>query len=140
VLKRIEQKCFSRLRRSSPRSLRRSLRSPAQQVWIAEWRDKGAWLPVGTMLLRIYPRTVRIFSLAVLSSHRGHGIGRAMMMRACREARRQKKRRLSLEVDARDTGLIRWYESFGFKRTTHLPDYYYPGRHAWRMQKSESRP
>ncbi len=133
-VEKIERCCFAAPRRSSRRALRHSLTSPHQHVWVAESRALGKREMAGVLILSRHPLSLRIFSLAVLPAYRGHGIGRALLLRALREARRQRRRYVTLEADLRDASLIRWYANVGFEKTRRLLDYYAPGRHAWRMR------
>ena len=131
----IENRCFPAARRSTRRGLRLSLRSPTQSVWVATGRlDGGRREVAAAMILHHHPRTLRIYSLAVLPAFRGAGIGRRLVARVQTLARRSGRQRVSLEADVRRSVLIRWYRTLGFETVRRLPDYYGPGRHAVRMQ------
>lgn len=136
ALEAVENRCFSVVRRSSRASLRRSLQSPSQQVWIAWGHLPGGGRQMaGVMTLHWRRLSVRIYSLAVMPAFRGAGIGRLLMERACREAARRGGCYLSLEADRRDRRLVDWYRRFGFDVVQILPDYYRPGRDAVRMRR-----
>ena len=126
----IENRCFSGSRRSSRRSLARSLRSPSQSVWLTVCEDQ----PVGAMILHHHRRSLRIYSLAVLPRFRHSGAGRCLLLQALAIARASGRQTISLEADRRNKVLTDWYEQFGFKTTQILKDYYSPGRHAVRMR------
>lgn len=133
-LENVERRCFAPVRRSSRRALQRSIASPHQYVWLAESRSLGKRETAGVIVLRRHPLSLRIYSIAVMPTFRGQGVGQALIKRAMREARRQRRLFVTLEADLRDASLIRWYEKFGFEKTRRLLDYYAPGRHAWRMR------
>lgn len=85
-------------------------------------------------MLYHYPRTLRIFSVAVLPAFRGNGTGRRMMEHALRLAHRDGCRTVSLEAEKSNRVLTGWYEAFGFAAGQTLKDYYSPRRHAVRMR------
>lgn len=132
----IENRCFHASRRSSRRAIRRSLRSKAQRVWVAVDENVEPPLVVGAMILHAHSRALRIFSLAVLPSYRGSGLGRRLVEQALAEARRTGRQAVTLEADRRNRILTDWYAAFGFTPIRQLPDYYAPGRHAVRMRLS----
>ncbi len=133
ALETVEKRCFSVLRRGSRASLRRSLCSATQQVWIA-WAEGGLRV-AGVMTLHWRTGSVRIYSLAVMPAFRGQGVGRRLINKALSEAKGQGVRYLSLEADRRDRRLVAWYGRFGFERVQVLQDYYCPGRDAVRMRR-----
>ena len=131
----VENRCFAAYRRSSRRALLCSLKSPTQQVWIAWSREPGQ-PPVAAGVLIMHRRrfSLRIYSLAVLPTYRGCGVGRRLVSKVLAEARRQPQvRYVALEADRRDRRLVRWYEGMGFVAEWRLPDYYAPGRDGVRM-------
>lgn len=81
----------------------------------------------------LYPRSLRLYSVAVCRESRGAGLGRLLVADAFREARERGLSRVTLEADQTDATLVRWYESQGFVVTAQLPSYYAPGRPAVRM-------
>ena len=129
----IEKSCFTADRRSSLRALRHSLKSKSQSVWVAV-ADRGEI--AGAMILYHHPRSIRIFSIGVLSAFRGAGAGRKMMEKALALARRADCDAVILEADEHDRRLTGWYEKFGFQIKKTLRDYHSPGAHAVRMRLS----
>ena len=134
VLESIERRCFTAARRSSHRALQYSLNSSFQQVFLAISRAAGVRGVAGAMTLYNYPRSIRIYSVAVLPEFRNAGAGRKLVNRAILLARRSGRNFVSLEADRRNRRLIAWYESFGFETVRVLKDYYSPGRDAVRMR------
>ncbi|NOU36397.1 MAG: GNAT family N-acetyltransferase [Kiritimatiellaceae bacterium] len=126
----IEKTCFHDDLRASPRALRHSLKSPIQSVWVAVAGRET----VGAMVLYHHPRSLRIFSIAVLPAFRGSGTGRQMMEMALSLARRADRTAVTLEAEHSKPALIKWYESFGFEIKKILQDYHASGRHAVRMR------
>ncbi len=132
----LEDTCFDEDRRSSRRSLSRSLTSPHQVVRVIDSprsREGSSALLAGAAVLWVRRRSLRIYSVAVRPEYRGEGLGRRLVADAFRLARERGLARVTLEADAADARLVRWYESQGFAVTDHLPSYYAPGRHAVRM-------
>ncbi len=127
----IEKSCFHADLRVSPRALRHSFRSPIQSVWVAV---AGRNETIGSMVLYHHPRSMRIFSIAVLPAFRGSGTGRQMMEKALAMARRAGCAAVTLEAEQSKRKLISWYEKFGFEIKKTLIDYHSSGRHAVRMR------
>ncbi len=127
---RLEERVFEPNRRESRRSLLRSLRSPHQEVWIAV-DERGA--PVGVLVLRVFLHTIRIYSIGVDPIRQGEGIGSRLLEWGVERACARRSDRISLEVDARDQRLVRFYAGKRFSPVCTLPDYYGPGAHGLRM-------
>lgn len=130
AIEQIEESCFHDDLRSSPRSLRHSFKSPIQSVWAAV---AGREI-IGAMVLYHHPRSIRIFSIAVLAAFRGSGAGRRLMEKALTLARHAGCAAVTLEAEQNNRALIRWYEKFGFEIKKILRDYHTAGRHAVRMR------
>ena len=130
AIEQIEESCFHDDLRSSPRALRHSLKSPIQSVWVAAAGRET----VGAMVLYHHPRSIRIFSIAVLSDFRGGGTGRRMMEKAVTLARHAGCAAMTLEAEQSNPALISWYEKFGFEIKKTLRHYHASGRHAVRMR------
>ena len=130
AIEQIEESCFHNDLRSSPRALRHSFKSPIQSVWVAVAAREIA----GAMVLYHHPRSIRIFSIAVLPAFRGSGAGRQMMEKALTLARHAGCAAVTLEAEQSSRALINWYEKFGFEIKKTLRHYHASGRHAVRMQ------
>ena len=130
----LEQASFSKTRRSSRESLRRSIASQTQWVVVAESRGpKRCLCPVGAAVIFQYRRSLRIYSLAVDGAHRMMGVGEALMQHVLDFATSHGYERITLEADAANIRLIEWYGKMGFEPRRTLPDYYGPGEAALRM-------
>jgi ribosomal protein S18 acetylase RimI-like enzyme len=123
----LEHLCFDEPRRSSPASLRRSLQSALQTVWVAE-DEFGLRV---ALILWHHPNSLRIYGVAVRPDLQGHGLGQE----ALRHAESMAQGRIMLEADDQDSRLLTWYERQGFQKQKFLADFYGPGRSAWRLQK-----
>jgi [ribosomal protein S18]-alanine N-acetyltransferase len=130
AIEQIEESCFHDDLRSSPRALRHSLKSPTQSVWVAV----AGRATVGAMVLYHHPRSIRIFSIAVLSDFRSGGAGRRMMEKALTLARCAGCAAITLEAEQSNSALISWYEKFGFEIKKTLRHYHALDRHAVRMR------
>lgn len=131
AIARLERAAFQPWRRSSRDSLRRSMHSPRQSVWV--WDDGTV---AGSLVLWHHDRTLRVYGVAVDPARQGHGIGASLMRHAEQLARDSGKQRVVLEADAEDTRLLAWYEGQGYRRDHRIDDFYGPGRPAWRLEKA----
>lgn len=132
-LEELEQKCFPPFQQNNRRSIRYSLSSPFQKVIIAEITENKISKPVASATLFMHPKTLRLFSIAVLPGHQGTGIGKQMMEYILRFAHSGKFERISLEVRKEDEQLIRFYKIAGFKVMEELPEYYSKKENGLRM-------
>lgn len=127
----LEEKCFEPERQDGRSGFRRSLRSPHQEVWVIEDSD----ILVAAMILRFYPKTCRVYSIAVHPDAQGKGMGQKLLQLAAERSRKKGRLRLQLEVDARNIKLIQWYERNGYTPVKTLEDYYAKGWHGLRLQQ-----
>ncbi|PLX40015.1 MAG: N-acetyltransferase [Deltaproteobacteria bacterium] len=75
----------------------------------------------------------RLYSIAVKSSYRGRGIGRAIIGKVIGIAAALEYEELSLEVRKSDLNTIKIYEEEGFRILKELPGYYEDGTDGIRM-------
>jgi|AntRauTorckE6833_2_1112554.scaffolds.fasta_scaffold00035_28 glutathione synthase/RimK-type ligase-like ATP-grasp enzyme/ribosomal protein S18 acetylase RimI-like enzyme len=134
----LEKKAFSAYQQSSKRVMNLSLKSTFQQVWIAEAGDNGTHKPVGCLILYLYKRSVRIFSIVVDPEFQGAGIGKELIDKAEFIAKERGAERISLEASVDNKKLITWYNKLGFESTELMKDYYEEGRDGLRMVKELS--
>lgn len=130
----LETTCFEPHRQESRKAVARFLVHPDSETWVMA--DSGQ--VQAALCLRFHPKTVRIESLAVHPDCRGTGLGAALLEKALERARETGREWLSLEAECRTTQLITWYQRFGFRVRTELPDYYGPGHAAVRMKRPVS--
>lgn len=136
ILTDIEIECFQDFQQSSRRALRLSLSSPFQQVWIAEHITTAKQRQiVGSLVLHLHSKTLRLFSIAVRPSQRGRGIGSKLMEFVEETAVKGGFHNVSLEARQSDLSLISWYNHLGYEKTSILTDYYIEGEHALKMTK-----
>ncbi len=128
----LEEACFQPWRRASPRSLLRSLRSPRQSVWVVDGGGDGL---AALLVLWHHKRRIRVYDVATRPDLQGQGIGLALMAHTERLARKGGARDVSLEADAKDAPLIRWYRHQGYAVVDRMPHFYVGGRPAVRMRK-----
>jgi glutathione synthase/RimK-type ligase-like ATP-grasp enzyme/ribosomal protein S18 acetylase RimI-like enzyme len=120
----IEQKCFQKFQQSSRRSLRNSLTSPFQQVWIVETKQDDKIVSIAAAIVILHQHTFRLFSIGVLPEFQGQKIGEKLLKHLIDLAITDGFEKLSIEVLQSDKKLIQWYEKFGFIIVEELPDYY----------------
>lgn len=123
----LEEACYDPERRQSRASIRRSLHSPMQSVWVIE-DDAGI---AADLILWHHKRRLRVYGVAVRPDLQGKGLGRALVLHAETLA----PGHIVLEADARDERLVRWYEAQGYEKKRLKADFYGPGRHAWRLER-----
>jgi GNAT superfamily N-acetyltransferase len=70
--------------------------------------------------------TWEVINTAVVESHRGHGVGRALLERAVAEARAAGVRRIVLATATADVGNLRVYQRCGFRMTRIVQDAFAP--------------
>jgi len=135
LLLQLELKAFPYFQQSSRRNLDLSLNSNFQQVWIAEaLKDEGIDA-IGSLVLYLYKKTIRIFSIVVDPDLQGKGVGNTLLEKVYKIALEKGAERISLEVYAENRKLINWYKKAGFGSTELLVDYYELGRDGLRMVK-----
>ncbi|MAC94929.1 MAG: GNAT family N-acetyltransferase [Flavobacteriales bacterium] len=132
-IKSLEKLSFPEFQQSSLVALKRSLSSQNQSVFIAETEEGKA---AGALILFVFKRSIRIYSIAVHQDFRNLGFGELLLSYAVDFAKQFQKERLFLEVDAQNQLLIDWYAKRGFYLLEKLTDYYQIGRDAYRMEMS----
>lgn len=117
----------------SRRSFRHWLTTENRALLVAE----AEGVVTGYILIIYHPgtRLARIYSLAVLPWHRGHGIAKALLIAGEREAREDGRLYLRLEVSVDNAPAIKLYEKLGFQRFGLYRDYYQDHKDALRYQK-----
>lgn len=129
VLCHLEEISFKANRRATRRSIRNSINSSSQRVYVAY---AGTDL-VGAMILFLHKKHLRVYSIAIHPKHMGSGFGTKMLDYAVEETLNMGLTTLTLEVDMHNTKLVRWYEQYGFETTKVIVDYYDKGEDALRM-------
>lgn len=125
ALLRIEAACFE-TDRISRRSFRRFFSSPTARLIVAETRT-GELVGYALVLLRTNSATARIYSLAVLDTAKGSGVGSQLLAGAEALARELRCRRLVLEVRDTNARARSLYERHGFHADRALHGYYQDG-------------
>ena len=125
----LEEACYDEARRSSKWTLRNSLRSSHQEVWV-----RGN--PIhATLVLWRHRDALRIYNVAVHPDFEGQGIGRTLLALTEERARALGAVKVTLEAAAALKDLVRWYEHHGYRIVRTRTDYYGPSKHAVRMEK-----
>ncbi len=132
-LEKLETTCFPKFQQSNRRAIRYSISSPFQKVVIAETGAGKEKKPVGSAIVYLYAKTLRIFSIAVLPEMQGQGVGKQLLEYAVNLAKSGKIGRITLEVRKSDLKVVKYYENAGFKFTEELRDYYAIGENGLRM-------
>jgi glutathione synthase/RimK-type ligase-like ATP-grasp enzyme/ribosomal protein S18 acetylase RimI-like enzyme len=126
----LEIESFDEDRRSSRRSIRQSILSNNQIVFIIEENSF-----VGSMILQIYKNTSRILSIAICRNRKKQGFGEKLLIHGENYSRSLGISKMSLEVDIKKSELVSWYKKANYKIMKKLDDYYGDGKTAFRMTK-----
>ena len=120
--------------RMSRRALAHNTKSPSLSFLVA--RDGKTLVGHALLAFRKGSSLARLYSLAVLPSEAGQGLGRKLLKAAEREARRRGADRLRLEVRADNKAAIRLYETGNYNPLARVADYYEDGEAALRYEKA----
>jgi ribosomal protein S18 acetylase RimI-like enzyme len=132
ALRALEHAAFQPYRQASDRSLRRSLASKRQSVWVIDGESGLDAL----LVLWHHPHRLRVYDVASHPDRHGEGLGYRLMQHAEELARRQGCEWVSLEADPKEPGLVPWYKRQGYAIVGKpLPHYYHNGNAAVRMVK-----
>ena len=121
----LDQACFEPGISYSRAELRGFLRLPTLEGAVA---SIGGGIAGFVISYRAPGNVGHIITLDVAAGHRRSGVGRALMAEVMERLARRQVRRYGLEVDAANAPAIAFYESFGFRESRRLPDYYGNGR------------
>ncbi len=120
--------------RLSLRSMRRFLASPRARLRVAD--GAGAVQGYHLILFRGGSAVARLYSLAVARTHRGAGIGEALLADAEHIAFGRGATALRLEVRTDNARAIHLYSRRRYRRIGTVPQYYADGTDAYRYEKS----
>jgi [ribosomal protein S18]-alanine N-acetyltransferase len=126
----LDQSCFEPDISYSRAELRGFLRLPTLEGAVAE---KDGAIAGFVISYRAPGNVGHVVTLDVAAEHRRSGVGRALMEEVMRRLARCHVKKYRLEVDARNTAAAAFYESFGFRESRRLPDYYGDGREGIEM-------
>lgn len=134
----LECECFAAHRKSSRASIRKSIQSPRQWVFVAEIADgqQDGREPAAAAIVFLYKKSLRLYSIAVGQQYRRLGVGDALMHSLADTAVKHDFESITLEADAGNAGLVAWYRKHGFEVSRFLEDYYRVGESAYRMTRS----
>ena len=132
-LKTVEKLSFPPHRQSNSKSLRLSVISTFQEVWLAETKVRHNTVQVADAILFPHRKTLRIYSIAVMPEYRGKGVGHKLIEKIKEHAGLRGFLSISLEADADNVSLVKWYIDHGFTVKEKLPDYYGKSEDAVRM-------
>lgn len=132
-LLRLESESFPSFQRSSVESIRNGIKSTFQEVLIVEMDDKNKE-PVGALILYKYTKTLRLYSIAILSGYQNKGYGDFLLNYVFEYAEKHHFKRILLEVSSTNKRLIEWYTERGFKAFETIKDYYCVGENAIKME------
>lgn len=135
ALRALEDSAFQPWRRASRRSLRRSLVSARQSVWVIDHPTKRGQA-AALLVLWHHARRLRVYDVATHADVRGQGLGYLLMQHTEALARKAGCKDVSLEADAKDKPLIAWYQAQGYTIVERMPLFYGGGRPAVRMRKA----
>ncbi|MBN2853249.1 MAG: GNAT family N-acetyltransferase [Clostridia bacterium] len=130
-LENLEKNSFEESVRFSSSSIKNSLNSKSQDVFIV-YDDNTDFIGAATIVRHKY--TLKIYSIAILKNYRGKGHGDELMKYIIDYSNYTRFSKIALEVNAMHTQLIKWYESFGFVIKNSIKDYYGEGIDGLKME------
>ncbi|MBN2639762.1 MAG: GNAT family N-acetyltransferase [Bacteroidales bacterium] len=129
----LEKESFEEFQQNSKKSIQYGIKSKFQEIFITEIASKRN-SAIGSFVLFKYPKSLRIYSIALLKDFQSKGIGNQMLDFIKARALKNGYLKIILEVDAGNSDLTEWYQSRGFQITGYKKDYYRPGKHALTME------
>lgn len=125
----LEKKCFIEERRSNEDSIKRSILSDNQSVYIL--KDNN--INKASAITFNYKNSIRLYSIAVLPQYQEESLGRKLLNYIIEYAKNNYYEKITLEADFNQKRLTSWYESFGFKAYQILPHFYGKNEPALKM-------
>ncbi|WP_319228581.1 GNAT family N-acetyltransferase [Draconibacterium orientale] len=135
-LEKLEKESFPHFQQSSRKSIKHSLDSTFQEVLIVEAKEDQKVTSVGALTLFKYKHALRIYSIAVVAEYRNAGLGTFMLNYVKNQAIENHYQKILIEVQSKNSELIEWYKTKGFKESHTLTDYYTSGEDAIKMEWS----
>jgi len=131
----LEQAAFQPYRQASRASLRRSLSSRHQSVWVVDAPRGSPTRLAALLVLWRFPHRWRVYDVAAHPASQGKGLGTLLMHHAEALAAKAGADWMSLEADPKEPHLVAWYKHQGYRIVAKLPQYYHNGNAAVRMLK-----
>ncbi len=129
----LEKQSFPVFQQNSKQSLRNSINSSFQEIFIAELKNKTK-IRVGSIVLFKYKNTLRLYSIALLKEFQNKGLGDYLIKHVIEFAIRNNFERIVLEANAYNNKLIEWYKKHGFYQIDKIIDYYGKNEDAIKME------
>ena len=129
----LEKQSFPVFQQNSKQSLRNSINSSFQEIFIAELKNKTK-TRVGSIVLFKYKSTLRLYSIALLKEFQNKGLGDYLIKHVVEFAIRNNFERIVLEANANNNKLIEWYKKHGFNQIDKIIDYYGKNEDAIKME------
>ena len=128
----LENQCFSE-DRLSRRSFRRFLDMPRDRLIVAE--TSAGLVGYSLVLMSAATRLARIYSIAVLPSERGQGVGEQLIAESEKEAVEAGRIVMRLEVREDNPAAIQLYRRLGYRQFGTYRDYYEDHANALRFER-----
>lgn len=135
----LETACFSsyyRAHRFSEQQFRYYLQRPNTVAFVATMNGKLVGYVLGVVQRGRLKDTAHLYSIAVDSSVRRQGAGRALLRRFIAAAKRSEVQRFLLEVAVANRKARKLFEAEGFRKVRIMPDYYGEGHDGIKMEKT----
>jgi ribosomal protein S18 acetylase RimI-like enzyme len=129
----LEETLFPRDYPISQRNLARFVHSPTAKMIVVE--DAGQIAGCAIVLFRCRSAIARVYTIGVVSSHRGRGIGSKLLQAAERAAVARHCAFIRLEVRPGNKRAIRLYRTHGYRKFGRHANYYPDGADALRLEK-----
>ncbi len=106
---------FGGTRKNAESMSRSSLTAKNKQVFLAVLRDDHEQEVTVGICAVAFNQDVYLYSLGIIPSYRGKGLGKAMLLKAIDRLRKRYVRRICLEVDSTNIPALNLYQSIGMK-------------------------
>jgi glutathione synthase/RimK-type ligase-like ATP-grasp enzyme/ribosomal protein S18 acetylase RimI-like enzyme len=127
----LEDTSFLEFQKSSKKTIVHSIKSAFQEVFILE---NETLKPIGSLTLYKYKKSLRIYSISIAAAERNQGIGNYLLDVAFEYAKKNKFRKIILEVSEKNIILQNWYKSKGFITKKTIKNYYCKNENAIKME------
>jgi glutathione synthase/RimK-type ligase-like ATP-grasp enzyme/ribosomal protein S18 acetylase RimI-like enzyme len=129
----LEEESFPSFQQGTKQSIKHGIQSEFQEILIAETKGKNKER-IGSLILFKYRKCLRIYSIAILPQYQNRGFGDELLHYVIDLANQLHYEKISIEVRAKNTKLIHWYQEHGFISKGSIVDYYIKDEDAIKME------
>lgn len=128
----LEEESFPSFQQTSKANIKHAVLSEFQEILLIS--SVPSPVPIGAVTLFKYPKSLRIYSIAILPDFQNKGVGDYLLKYVVEFANRFQYGRILIEASADNIPLINWYKKRGFLGLGIVKDYYAKGKHMMKME------